>query len=506
MQFRCFLVMVLISVASLVSVQNRALSSPVSDNPAIFSTNELRKTAQEITVFIENDEKKGSGLIISRTAQSYYVLTSAHILGGKDTPIQITTPDLHRYEASVVARRLHNLDLAILEFKSPQAYRLATLAGYDQPNNRLIDAGNVYISGWDALRSSNTPVFSCGIKFQGDMAALLFVRKDPISDGYELAYTNITQPGLSGGPIFDVQGRVVGIHGQAEGANFDGVGSIKLGFSLGIPIRRFLEVVQERSIRLPLIINQKPLNISTSQSWVGPDPCEQNTPSIPTADADGLEWANYANSMLRLFRLVDALSAYDKAIEKKEELYELWYGRGLALLLLNRPNEALKTFNKASNLLDTSQPAGAEELRSANLSRSVLLHYQGMLLSKQENYQEALVKYNEALKLQPDNSQFWMLKANTLRDLNQDQEAIKAYGKAIQIEPRYVFYLSRGSLYSQASQYSLAIEDMTTAIQLDPTNPQSYALRGAFKKKIGDEKGSMNDYEQVNKLTYSSPT
>ena len=503
MRFNHVLAALLVCTKIVLLAQNQAFANS-SSSAVTFSVDELRKIAQETTIFISSEGENGSGLIIARKAQSYYVLTSAHVLSANDG-YQITTPDRRRYEASTVARRLPGLDLAILEFKSQQSYRVATLANYDQTSKGLIDVGNVYISGWDGSNSSSQPVFSCGTKFQGDIASLLFIRKDPVSDGYELAYTNITQPGLSGGPIFDVQGRVVGVHGQAEGSNFESLGSIKLGFSLGIPIQRFLQFIEKSSIQLPLVIEQKPPKNSSSQSWSGSDPCEKSTPSLPTADSDGLDWANYANSLLRLFRLVDALSAYEKAVERKEELYQVWYGQGLTLLFLDRPNEALKSFNKALDLLARqSEFTNVEELRSANLERSALLRYKGMLLSRKQSYQEALVSYDEALRFQPNNSQIWMLKAGALLNLNQDAEAINAYTKAIQIEHRPLFFLTRSGLYSQNGQYSLAIEDLNSVIKLDPTNFQAYASRGALKKKLGDQEGSRSDYEQVYKLTYQN--
>jgi tetratricopeptide (TPR) repeat protein len=125
-----------------------------------------------------------------------------------------------------------------------------------------------------------------------------------------------------------------------------------------------------------------------------------------------------------------------------------------------------------------------------------------MLLSNKQNHQEALISYDKALKFQPDNSQIWMLRAGILRDLNQDVEAINSYTKAIKIEPRPLFFLSRSDLYSQNGQYSLAIEDLNSVIKLDPNAPQAYASRGALKKRLGDQKGSRGDYEQVQKLTY----
>ncbi|MFM6785123.1 MAG: serine protease, partial [Dolichospermum sp.] len=38
-----------------------------------------------------------------------------------------------------------------------------------------------------------------------------------LTGGYELVYSSITFGGMSGGPVLDSQGRVIGIHGRTDG-------------------------------------------------------------------------------------------------------------------------------------------------------------------------------------------------------------------------------------------------------------------------------------------------
>jgi len=494
MKFDYILAAILVGTGITWSVQIQANANPALDS---VSTNDLRKIAQEITVLVSHNQGNGSGVIIARRGKSFYVLTASHVVKFDGT-YQITTPDRRHYQAVIIIRKLPNLDLAILEFQSEQNYQVASLADYEQSEKTSFVVGNIYISGWDRSQISNQPVFTCGVTLTSDLASL--IRKDPISDGYELVYTNITQAGFSGSPILDNQGRVIGIHGRAEGEELESIGSLTLGLSLGIPIKSFLELVKQSSIQLPLVIDNKLPNNPLHSSWSGSDPCENYVPPKPTDNA--IDWANYANSMLRMGNLVDAISAYDEAIKKNinGELYQIWYGRGLSLILLNRPNEALKTFDQALQLW-SQLLANAEQKQHLDLARALLLRYKGALLSASERYQEALAAYDEALRIKPNNYQIWMLKAGVLQELNRYSEAITAYTGAIQIEPRSLLFQARSKLYFQTGQYNLAMEDINAAIQLNPYDAQVYAMRGAMRKKLGDTKESENDYEQVDKLT-----
>ncbi len=85
---------------------------------------------------------------------------------------------------------------------------------------------------------------------------------------------------MSGGPILDADGRVVGIHGRADAdpANESGSGAPnKNGRNLGIPINTFLSLAPKAGINLALQIeNSRPTDRSTAVT--APNP---NIPSPP---------------------------------------------------------------------------------------------------------------------------------------------------------------------------------------------------------------------------------
>jgi serine protease Do len=59
-------------------------------------------------------------------------------------------------------------------------------------------------------------------------------------------YGNSTGPGMSGGPIFNSNGQVVGIHGRAAGNEDIG----KVGINLGIPVHLFLRQAPQAGLNL----------------------------------------------------------------------------------------------------------------------------------------------------------------------------------------------------------------------------------------------------------------
>lgn len=496
MKFRSLLIRVLLSLSITVFVP---VQVDADSSPNIRTTENLNQISKSIILLVKQGQKYGSGFIVGRRNSSYYFLTSSHVVNSGDV-IQITAPDQRVYTASILTRNLPDLDLAILEFKSNQTYSIATIADYKLSEVSSISAGaNIYVSGWNKNSINSQVLFTCGIALPDRFS--LFLRQDPINDGYELAYTNVTQVGLSGGPILDNQGRVIGIHGRAEGEELEGVGSLNLGLSLGIPSWKFLQVIRNSRIQLPLLIDKNPPENLNMERSAGHNPCVNNISPPATSDST-TEWANYANSMLRIGKFVDALSAYDKAASRNVngELYQIWYGRGLTLILLNRPNEALKNFNQALQLWN-QLPVDRNQARRLNIAKALILRYQGMLLAGNQNYQESLYTYDQALKIDPQNTSLEVLRASVLSTLGKNQDAVDAYTKAIQVSPRPEIFLARSDLYFKLGQYDLAIRDLDSALKLSPFDPQIYAIRGSLRKRVGDVQGAERDHKQVYELT-----
>lgn len=186
------------------------------------TSGEIREIASEVTVRIyarDIRETKaivvGSGVIIpSAEANTYYVLTNKHVaFSAAEYGIQTHDAVLHLVRPEDVIE-LPNLDLSWMKFVANTKYRAAELS-----DSQHLEADDpIYISGW--------PFSNNAFKFTtGEVR-----RKDLENEDYTLSYNAETENGMSGGPILDRNGRLVGVHGR----------DVKF-YQSGIAIETFIE-------------------------------------------------------------------------------------------------------------------------------------------------------------------------------------------------------------------------------------------------------------------------
>lgn len=199
--------------------------------------------AKGVTVVI-NGQNPGSGVIIAKQGDTYYVLTAKHVVATQDE-YEIFTADgvKHALDYRMV-KKLPGVDLAVVQFTSHQSYRVAELGDSEAAN----EGTGVYIAGWPHPGRAITERI-----YQMTQGSISGRSLKPLEGGYALVYTNITRSGMSGGPILDVQGRVIGIHGRAEGEpvynpDTGTTVDVKSGFNLGIPIKTFLDLTSAADI------------------------------------------------------------------------------------------------------------------------------------------------------------------------------------------------------------------------------------------------------------------
>jgi S1-C subfamily serine protease len=198
----------------------------------------VSEIAKTISVRIDG-ANTGSGAIIDSQGvgaaapfkHRYFVLSNWHVVNSQGSEARksliIGTSDgrKHLVPRAKIAR-VGNLDLAILEFQSQHRYRVATIGNSD----RLREGDVVYVSGWaDPSPQLVTRTYQYLV---GNLSGRIVRPRD----GYGLVYTVNALPGMSGGPVLDWRGNLVGINGRATVDLRTGtVNSV-----LGIDIDRYL--------------------------------------------------------------------------------------------------------------------------------------------------------------------------------------------------------------------------------------------------------------------------
>ncbi|PSB02479.1 S1 family peptidase [Merismopedia glauca] len=191
-----------LAVALPASAPNAIISPPNSQ-----LKNSLQKIARQITVEIKDSEFLGTGFLIKKQGDLYTVVTNAHVVRAATPPYRIKTVDGQIHTAKlVVNQRFAQLDLALLQFRSPKnSYLVANLGKSPQGQQEVYAAG--FVLGSDDLDAENTD-----FKFTNGKVSL--VLNKALEGGYQVGYTNQIEKGMSGGPLFNPQAEVVGVNGK----------------------------------------------------------------------------------------------------------------------------------------------------------------------------------------------------------------------------------------------------------------------------------------------------
>jgi tetratricopeptide (TPR) repeat protein len=212
---------------------------------------------------------------------------------------------------------------------------------------------------------------------------------------------------------------------------------------------------------------------------------------------------------------------FTKAIDLNQNFWGALYYRGLSNYKLGDYEGAIQDFSKAIEL----NPEYAEAFNSRGLANFAL-----------KNYIRAINDYNKAIELNPSLAESYFNRGSLMYFHKRYNVAISDLTKAIDCNTYYVSaYFKRGNVkfdigdyegarddFSKITSYGLpsvffnraicmmklndniaAIEDLTKAIELEPTNSKAFRLRSNAKEKIGDLTGAQedrNEYERLNNV------
>ncbi len=493
---------------------------------------EIEAIARAVTVEIRllQAETVGSGIIVERQGDLYTLVTNRHVVCGQTrkckTPpagetYTVKLGDGQKYQVSAKSVKLlgDGLDLAIVQFRSDRGYPVAIVA---EPGSLKVE---------DAVYTSGYPAEQPGFSFNAGLAiAVVDKRLTEDRGGYTVIYDAQTQPGMSGGGVFNQDGLLVAIHGQGEryqdNTQLESIISIakpelgsKIGYNRGIPIKWVVQGLVELGIKLG---NRQPVNLGQTAASSADEHFITGFNKLVEPGTDILagkrlaigEFSQaikmkpryviaYYQRAFTYYQLQEArlaLADYDRAIALDPKFAAAYYNRGnLKALRLNDPNGALVDFDRAIAL----NPQTA----STYLNRGYVK------VDKLNDTQGALADFDRAIALAPNLAPAYnnrgSLKVNKINDT---QSALNDFNRAITLDPKYTFaYNNRGYLKDyKLNDLPGALADFNEAISLDPKISAIYNNRGKVRYKLNDPNGALADFNEAisldpkNFLAYNS--
>ena len=307
---------------------------------------EVAEIAKQITVQINSQSSDGTGFILFRDNNNYLVLTNNHVVRD-NVAYSIRTHDGKKYPLTGkigFQKQSNDPDLAIVSFNSQNSYPLAILGNSDQ----VQIGAPIFVYGYPSIGGlygeARQPEFSPGY--------ITSIRQGE-SGGYNLRFNVVTSGGMSGGPLLDNSGEVIGVHGRGDNGIFE----------------------------LPILGK------------------EDNSTRIITALPTGFNSAVPINTLIDLIskikpsssdlKLNSNLTSKNQPLLSNPQTAEDYYVRGLTRADQGNTQEAIADYTKALTI---------------NPNNVMAYLYRGHARYKQGDKQGAIADYNQVIRSNPNNS------------------------------------------------------------------------------------------------------
>lgn len=123
------------------------------------------------------------------------------------------------------------------------------------------------------------------------------------------------------------------------------------------------------------------------------------------------------------------------------------------------------------------------------------IYQEGKQEFAQRNFNQALIAFEKALRMDPDNLQFLFDKGTTLMELGRPQDAFVTFNKILQMQPSSNMYVTAGKALERQNKPREALKLYEKAIELDPNNHHAHVSIAGMCWILGDLKRGFKEYE-----------
>lgn len=501
------------ALARTASIAAIVISQPVAI--AAKSPQEIAKFANTVTVQVnpspdDPEMRSGSGFIIARHGNNYTVLTCDHVLKGK--PATVRTYDGKIYpitKGQSLGTGTNPIDLALLTFNSSIDYPVAKLGN----SNQASVGAQIFVFGYPINKLERKVGEDRQFEFS---PGYVTSRVNNVSGGYTMRYSAVTQAGMSGGPVFDIDGRVVGVHGLAENdearvvdeeggqispTSLGFVVTTKTGFNSAIPINTFLSL--QKSAELASVsVDRTPGTDNPAARLNEPKSAAElyARAQVRQEQGDGSAAINDYNQAIRLnpnyayayFQRANirydrgdkegAIEDYSQTIRLNPTYAEAYFNRGVTRQNQGDQKGALEDFNQYLRL---------------NPNDLFAYYDRGVIRRSLGDARGTLEDFDQVVRLAPNNAKAYYNRAIARSLLGDKAGEIQDFTEAIRLDPNYTeVYIDRALVRRREGDRQGAIEDLNQALRIEPDNAYAYYNRGLFRRDFGDRQGAIEDLQK----------
>jgi S1-C subfamily serine protease len=246
---------ILVIVASLLLITPGDLSQFKELTLASFSPellDRIDEIAQTVTVKVSDRDVLGSGAIVRQHNSVYTVITNRHVLRAGNPPYRIITADGKIHEAEMIDNvDFAKYDLALLQFRSEKtAYPAATIGNSAslKVGDEVFAAGYPHNLGKKNLNNEpNSATKPAELAIRPGRIAIVLDKN--LEEGYQIGYTNDLEKGMSGGPLLNNLGELVGINGKHAYPLWDAPDLYEDG---SVPCKPLQDLINRSSLAIPI--------------------------------------------------------------------------------------------------------------------------------------------------------------------------------------------------------------------------------------------------------------
>ncbi|MBC7998573.1 MAG: tetratricopeptide repeat protein [Leptolyngbya sp.] len=107
-----------------------------------------------------------------------------------------------------------------------------------------------------------------------------------------------------------------------------------------------------------------------------------------------------------------------------------------------------------------------------------------------------LVALNEALQIDPKNTDILDLRAKAYRDITRYDKAVEDYTTAIKISPKINFFRDRANCYFMVKNGAASIADYTKALSMNMSDAAVWRSRGRTYMRMNKDTEAIRDFEK----------